>query len=284
MVDDKDDQALNEYLQDDSDLSRRYRAASKDDPPKHADDAILAAAGKSVGSRPRLLPSFMQQWGRPLKFAAVVVICVSLVIAIYDEEGHMILTETESTLPDTIPLESGEESDQGLSSQPGEFADQANKTRDTNSEGRAAVGQSEPVPTRDSERAAGKMIWERKKQTDTRDALPKEQGLPPAKNRIEEETLDLMRDKPAPVLKRELSAPEITEQDVPAASSIVSGINASEWLMEISRLWHSGNTEQAVAGLEKFLQTYPDYPHDKLLRQLPEDFDPAEYIEGFEPD
>ncbi|HSR62070.1 MAG TPA: hypothetical protein VLN56_01540 [Gammaproteobacteria bacterium] len=284
MVDDKDDQALNEYLQGDSNLSRQYHAASKDTPPKHLDDAILAAARKSAGPHSRLLPSFMQQWGRPLKFAAVVVICVSLVIAIYDDEGHLLLTGPEKSLPDTTPLQPGDKSDQTLSSQAGEFIEQSNKDRGSTSEGQAAVVPSEPPPVDDSEKTAGKMIWEKKKQTDTRDALQKEQGVPPAKNRIEEESLDLMQEKPAPVLKRELSTPMITEQDVPSASGLVTGRNDSEWLTEISRLWQSGNTDQAVASLEKFLQVYPDYPHDELLKQLPEDFNPAEYIEGFDPD
>lgn len=271
MVDKKDDQALNEYLRGDSDLSRQYRAVQKDMPPEHLDNAIRAAARKSAGTRPRLLPSFMQQWGRPLKYAAVIVICVSLVMAIYDEEGHMILTDSDRTLPDTAPLKTGDKSDQSLPAFPAEFTDEADKNGDMTG------GRPDSVMT------GGKMIREKKKQTDTRDALQNEPGVPPTQNRLEEESLDLMQEQQAPVLKREMTAPGTMEEKFPA-SSITPAKAEEDWLLEITQLWQSGERELAIARLAQFLETYPDYPHDELLKQLPEDFNPAEYIKDFEPD
>ncbi|MBM2829888.1 MAG: hypothetical protein HW411_678, partial [Gammaproteobacteria bacterium] len=52
MAEEKDDQAFKDYLQGNSELSRRYRAGEQLQPPKHLDDAIIAAAKKAAAFKP----------------------------------------------------------------------------------------------------------------------------------------------------------------------------------------------------------------------------------------
>lgn len=80
MSDIKDEQALEEYLQGGSDLSRRYRTEADAMPPARLDAVIMAAARKAQGDKKTIT-----QWYIPLSLAAVIVIGISVVLNIYDE-------------------------------------------------------------------------------------------------------------------------------------------------------------------------------------------------------
>lgn len=68
-------------------LTRLYRAASGEEPPARLDAAILAAARREVGSRPRAVGSFLRAWRMPVAIAAVIVLSVSLVTLMMEEGG-----------------------------------------------------------------------------------------------------------------------------------------------------------------------------------------------------
>ena len=72
-------------------LDRLYRAAGREEPPTHFDDAILAAARREVGARPRALPVALRRWQVPVSIAAVVVLSVSLVTLVGEEGGEQLL-------------------------------------------------------------------------------------------------------------------------------------------------------------------------------------------------
>ena len=84
--------ALNEHLpggdngEPDAGLTRVYRAAAPEEPPAHLDAAILAAARREAGARPRALPS-LRAWRVPVGIAAVLVLSVSLVTLVREEGG-----------------------------------------------------------------------------------------------------------------------------------------------------------------------------------------------------
>jgi len=78
-------------------LERLYRAASTEEPPEHLDAAILAAARREAGSRPRLAGSpFSTAWAVPVSLAAVVVLSVSLVVVMRDEGAGDVSTPVRS--------------------------------------------------------------------------------------------------------------------------------------------------------------------------------------------
>ena len=77
-------------------IDRLYREAERSEPPAHVDAAILAAARREVGSRPRALSSAVRRWRVPVSIAALVVLSVSLVTLVQHEGGG-----------DLVPVDSG---------------------------------------------------------------------------------------------------------------------------------------------------------------------------------
>lgn len=92
MSQDKHEQELQDYLQGDSKLSKTYQLAAKELPPAHLDDVILAASRKAVKSKFYLAFSpFASDWHVPVALAAVLTLCVTLVISLQDETGEIYL-------------------------------------------------------------------------------------------------------------------------------------------------------------------------------------------------
>ena len=73
----------------DEQLSSIYRAVPAEAPPPALDDAIRAAARREVGARPRRAGAPFARWQMPLSIAAVLVLCVSLVVLMRDEGGEL---------------------------------------------------------------------------------------------------------------------------------------------------------------------------------------------------
>jgi len=90
--------AANGSAERDPSLERLYRQAAGEAPPAHLDAAILAAARREVGARPRVLSQALQRWHLPVSIAAVVVVSVTLVILAIDERP-MVSTEGAGTVP-----------------------------------------------------------------------------------------------------------------------------------------------------------------------------------------
>ena len=83
---DKDERELEEYLQGDSTLSKDYQRASAEMPPTYLDEAIMATSRKSAKSRPRLAFSpFSSDWHVPVSLAAVLALCVTLVVTMQED-------------------------------------------------------------------------------------------------------------------------------------------------------------------------------------------------------
>jgi hypothetical protein len=75
----------------DAKLTAIYRAAEQDTPPPALDAAILAAARREVGARPRPAGySFVRSWRGPLSVAAVVVLSVSLITLMREEAPDLV--------------------------------------------------------------------------------------------------------------------------------------------------------------------------------------------------
>jgi hypothetical protein len=72
------DKQYENYLAGRSDISQRYQKAQADGPTRQTDDAILAAARREVGSKPRSASPFGYRWIVPASLAAVLVLTVSI--------------------------------------------------------------------------------------------------------------------------------------------------------------------------------------------------------------
>lgn len=87
----RDEDELEAFLAGGSELSRRYKESSGEQPPAHVDAAILAASRWAVGAdnkraaKSRIAPAQRRrlvQWSVPLAMAAVVVLAVTLTLTI----------------------------------------------------------------------------------------------------------------------------------------------------------------------------------------------------------
>lgn len=81
-------------------LTRIYGAAPREAPPAHLDAAILAAARREAGTRPRSL-SALRAWRVPAGIAAVVVLSVSLVTLVREEGGEALYRPVPPDVPRT---------------------------------------------------------------------------------------------------------------------------------------------------------------------------------------
>lgn len=84
-------------------LDRVYRAAGRDEPPARLDAAILAAAHREVGARPRAATSVLRRWQVPVSIAAVIVLSVSLVTLVQEEGGEQLVRPAPPARPSMPP-------------------------------------------------------------------------------------------------------------------------------------------------------------------------------------
>ena len=104
MSQNKTEQEFENYMEGNSSLSRDYHSASSEQAPGHLDAAILAASRRQVQSRPRYAFSpFASDWHVPLSLAAVLVLCVTVVITMQQENDVYLTTPTQYQ-----PLSSGD--------------------------------------------------------------------------------------------------------------------------------------------------------------------------------
>lgn len=80
----REQEALEEFLQRRSRVSKAYRDASGEQPPAALDAAILAASRRAAGAGPRRL-GWAARWGTPLAAAAVLVLAVAVMLRYQDE-------------------------------------------------------------------------------------------------------------------------------------------------------------------------------------------------------
>jgi resuscitation-promoting factor RpfA len=89
----------------DASLTAIYRAAGQDVPPLALDSAILAAARREVGARPRPAGfTFGRSWHVPVSIAAVVVLSVSLVMLMREEAPELVAPpRADTTVAESAP-------------------------------------------------------------------------------------------------------------------------------------------------------------------------------------
>jgi hypothetical protein len=90
-------------MAEDSDISRHYRELPREEPPRHLDDAIRAAARRAAGTRPAplVVPTGRQRWYFPLAAAAIIVLTVAVTLHVEREQpGEEIVSAPAAPAPD----------------------------------------------------------------------------------------------------------------------------------------------------------------------------------------
>lgn len=271
-TDNRNDKAFNDYLKGDSDLSRRYRDSARPEPPEHLDDVIIAA-GRDVLKKPgrkvvRLLP---RTWYKPVSMAALVVVCVSLVFTLYDSTG------TRQQYMETPGIDASPEQKLDNRFRSTEMADEIlrDKKSVTTMPAESATDLLEDqTPSLDSDKTAAGII--RMEDVRTAKEIQEETGAESSAT-FEADRLESRQRAPAAVLRREIIMQDAAESD-PVNKPIMDGKTETDWLEEINELWQAGKKQEAVVSLEKFLESYPDYSREDIVKQLPDDFDLPEKL------
>jgi len=93
-------------MAEDPKVSRSYRDLPREEPPRHVDEAILAAARRAISGEkrrtrpaPLVVPSGRRRWYFPLAAAAIIVLAVAVTIQVEREQPDPELAVAPVTAP-----------------------------------------------------------------------------------------------------------------------------------------------------------------------------------------
>jgi len=215
-------------MTDDPKISQRYRELPREEPPRHVDEAILAAARRAVVSRPAplVVPSGRRRWYFPLAAAAIIVLAVAVTIHVERQELDAEVFEAV-TSPKAPPEEKV--------AQPERPAEPASPR----------VFAPDPKPQRQVEPPAPQAEQSRQQAPA---AVP--QAKPEASKREA-----LMREEARARASRE---PDTVSGALGARLSSTYA-SPEQWLQGIADLRRQGRHDEADKALAEFRRTYPDY-------------------------
>ena len=241
-------------MSDERKISGRYRELPREEPPRHLDDAILAAARRETRSRPAplVVPSGRRRWYFPVAAAAIIVLAVAVTVHVERDERNLEVAEAPASAP-----------------QPATPAEQ---------------GEPAALPAA-KERAAKKESFT----PDPRPATPTEPGAPagPAAGSRQAPLSDLYK-APVPPPAAPAPSPDEASNRAPAMAradaeqarareetrtapasparaasdrlaSAAAVASPEQWLQGIADLRRQGRHEEAERQLAEFRKRYPDY-------------------------
>ena len=91
-------------MTDETKISQRYRELAREEPPRHVDEAILAAARRAADARPApLVAPSGRRWYFPLAAAAVIVLAVAVTVHVDRQQRDVEVAETSVPVPPAEP-------------------------------------------------------------------------------------------------------------------------------------------------------------------------------------
>jgi hypothetical protein len=246
-----------------SEVSERYRAGAQDEPPQRLDAAIKAAARREV-QPPRQQPT----WRMPASIAAMLVIGVSLVLIVRDNEPA--LPSLQSPAADEAKLAKSAPPQLAMKSPPKARADFRREDRPSRERSvrpdREPAARDEMAATQENSAGAGTAAQPAPAPAPAAPSIAMPDKPVEEQGRIAESS-DLSaqkKDKALADVAREsrASAPALRKQEIAAPGP------QREWLDEIDRLLREGKEAEARRRLVDFRQQYPDYPLTERLRAL----------------
>jgi hypothetical protein len=268
-------------MSDERKISERYRSLSREEPPRHLDDAILAAARRAAATRPAplVVPSGRQRWYFPLAAAAIIVLAVAVTMHVEREQPDLEVAEA----PPSAPAAAREE--QAAAAQaPAELP-------------RAFTPDPKPAPAPSRELRAQRDT-ERLADLQKSQAAPASPAPPPASASAPAPAQDAisgaresgradagakpfseMQQAPARVPQATPASPMREEararaSRAPDAAPAVTGAlgpfaytSPEQWLQGIADLRRQGRHEEADKALAEFRRAYPDYKISEAILQ-----------------
>ena len=308
MNDRKEDQLLDDYLKGGSDLSRHYRGESGEKPPAHLDAVILRAAQSAARKHRKPVTPL---WYVPLSLAAVLVIGVSVLISMYDQQGKSVFPAAKieqsfesAAASKSAPVAPPETALQPALQSAGQTAPDQQSTRSRLEE---IVTRSEPAALQNTIRQEKKLRMEATEiNTQEMETRMREdaQSLKSAPQNARMEYAPMsppaadittsVNDKPGADAARKAKADKRASASTPTASASATNRTVQEAALEeitvtgepaadnrlaqIKQLWLADRKDDAVERFKEFLVDYPDYPRAAIIEQLPADFDVDKYL------
>lgn len=92
-------------MTEDRKVSQRYRELPREEPPRHVDDAILAASRRGTQSRPAPLvaPTGRRRWYFPVAAAAIIVLAVAVTMHVERQQPDLEVAEAPAAAPAPPP-------------------------------------------------------------------------------------------------------------------------------------------------------------------------------------
>jgi hypothetical protein len=275
-------------MADDDDISRRYRELPREEPPRHLDDAILAAARRAVHTRPAplVVPSGRQRWYFPLAAAAIIVLAVAVTVHMEREQpAEEMLSSNTVTAPagareaappapavePAAPARAPSAPAGAPSSQPRfEMRDEARAQKpqpapssDERARNEAAPAELQKAPT------AKPQAVPPPPSTMSQDAFIAEQSAGAVTGRVEAEAKPAERAKAVVAAKGGAEVQRRFDEGARAASSLSAFALQSpeQWLQGIADLRKQGRHEEADRELAEFRKRHPDYRIPPTMRE-----------------
>jgi hypothetical protein len=237
----------------DRDISRQYRELPREEPPRHLDEAIRAAARRAVRTRPAplVVPTGRQRWYFQLAAAAVIVLAVAVTMHVEREQPGEEIASAPPAPATSPPVEPRAE---GQAEKP-QSAPQPERRRKTESANARELRDAAPPPELQ------------------KDAIVLEQNAPSAPAPQAAPPLPPLgaAGRPAPAPPRTSAELRRSDEGARAAASVSAYALQSpeQWLQGIADLRRQGRHEEADKSLAEFRKRFPDYRISKeVLEQL----------------
>lgn len=212
---------------DDAKVSARYRELAREEPPRHVDDAILAAARRATASRPAPLvaPSGRRRWYVPVAAAAIIVLAVAVTVHVERQQPDFEVAEQQAAPVQTPVTEPAAKRDSSAPPAPGAEARSPAELQ------KSQTSSSQPAaPTPNSAEPLAEL-----RESQRSDAAPSA-----ARARPEARAMRSERGAEQKLIGLAAASPE-------------------QWLQGIVDLKRQGRDEEAEEQLGDFRKRYPDY-------------------------
>ena len=236
-------------MSDERKIAERYRELAREEPPRHLDDAILAASRRETRSRPAplVVPSGRRRWYFPVAAAAIIVLAVAVTVHVErDEQNYEVAEGPASVPPPAAPAVQSEPS------VPPAAKEQAAKKEGFTPDPRPA-SPTEPRPTPEAAPALSDLY---------------KKPAPPADETSNRARAMARADAEQAQAREEAraAAPTPARAAADRLASAAAAASPEQWLQGIADLRRQGRHEEADRQLAEFRKRYPDYRIPDAIR------------------
>jgi len=234
-------------------ISQRYRSLAREEPPRHVDEAILAAARRAADARPApLVAPTGRRWYFPLAAAAIVVLAVAVTMHVERQRPDLEIAEAPVTAPAPAAREEPAAAAQAPAEPPRVFTPDPKPA-------------PKPAPSRElrAQRDAAERLADLQKtqKAPAAPAPPPAAAPPPqapARDALGGARESARADAARPQARMELQG-AMRQRAMTESVSTFATASAEQWLQGIADLKRQGRHDEAERELAEFRKRYPDY-------------------------